>query len=75
MLNRMRSDRRERNLRLVQNYKIVPEGGEPLRLFALFEDDTVCHIYTEGYAPLHPRLSIIRPLRGRKTACDIRQDV
>ena len=64
MLNRMWSDRRERNLRQVKTDKPVPEGANCRVTFALFEDDIIGCIPTASSASLHMRLSIIGPLRG-----------
>ena len=41
MLNRMWSDRRERNLRQVKTDKPVPEGANCRMTFALVEDDII----------------------------------
>lgn len=70
MLNRMWSDRRERNLRQVKTNNPVPEGGEqqgdirPLRGRYYWLQPTA------SSASLHMRLSIVGPLRGPITTND-----
>ena len=41
-----------------------PKGANNRQLFALFEDDVICSIYTASSASLHMRLSKVGPLRG-----------